>query len=59
MRRNISKKCRKGRCLNMKKMQTEVISRQSEENEIVTNKLCSSREDGVNKMYSSEDDHTC
>ena len=43
----------------MKKMQTEVISRQSEENEIVTNKLCSSREDGVNKMYSSEDDHTC
>lgn len=59
MQRTIIKKCRKGRCLNMEKMQTEVMDRQCEENEIVTEKLCSSRESGVKKMTSLVGDDAC
>ena len=59
MRRTIIKKCRKERYLNMKKMQTEVVNRQFEESEIVTEKLYSSCEDGVNTMGSLVNDPTC
>ena len=40
-------------------MQTEVVNRQFEESEIVTEKLYSSCEDGVNTMGSIVNDPTC
>ena len=43
----------------MKKMQTEVVNKQLEESEIVTEKLYSSCEDGVNTMGSLVNDPTC